>query len=649
MNGGKIRIDTELATDKFDRQIDALDRKIQQEENKKIEINAQIADVQKQLSNYDELKKKAEDYRWELEKLEKMPAQAKEMGMTLKTSEYLNRLSQARINYALISSELQQEAQAVEAVNARMSELNRKQQSINDEISYYKQKIESIKLQKHVSEVDAMKNSFSSVGNSVQSTINKVAKLALGIFGVRSAYMALRRASSELASYDAQYASNINYIRFALTQLIAPVLRWIVSMVATILGYINAIINALFGVNLFAKLGAGAKDFQKMKGGASGTAKAVKEISKQLAGFDEMNVLTDNSSGGGGGGGGGGATMPNFDLSALSAKQPAWLEWLVNNKDLILALMAGISAGLLAWKLGLSAILSLGIGVLVAGIVYAVQALVAYIKDPTWANFGKLITGIGTAIAGLGIIIAKVAGIAVGLPVIVAGVVIAIVGIIIKHWDTIQAYLQKGIDWLSEKSNWVREHLGNTIGNIYDLFVKIIQKILDWFDLTFKSLKGVLDGIIQFFKGVFTGQWSMAWEGIKKIVSNVWTWIKETIKTAFNVVVNAIDIGINAIKGFFNLMWTGIKAGASVAFDGIKAVFSGIVGWFGGIINSVIGKFREMGSLAGEVIGGAFRAVVNGVLRVIENVLNTPIRAINGLINTINAVPRNKFKQIKYI
>ncbi len=634
---GEITIGTTLSTDKFDRQIAQLEKKMKKEENKDITIQANISGLQQEINRYEDLRKEVENYRNEISKLEAIKAGAKERGMPLRPSEFLPAYQDAKDSYMRANSILQEQEAKINSIKNRVIELNAKHEEINSNISEYKQKIESIKMQQHVAQVDEMKNKFKGVGSTIQDAIGKVARLALGIFALRSAYMAVRQASSTLASYDKQYAANIEYIRYALAQAIAPVLRYIVNLAATLLGYINAILNAWFGINLFGK--ASAKDFQKMKVGASGAAKAAKEIRKQLAGFDEINMLSDQSDSGGGGGGGAGGAMPNFDLSALNGDVPEWLRWIIENKDLIFAVMAGIAAGLLAWKFGLDGIRALGIGVLVAGLVYAFQALVAYIKDPTWSNFGKLVTGIGTAIAGVGIIIAKVAGIAAGLPVIVVGIVIAIVGIIIKYWNEIQAFLQKGIDWLKDRADWIRNNLGDTIGNIYDLFVKNLQLILDWFDNTFKNMKNILDGLIQFVKGVFTGQWSMVWDGLKKIVGAVWDWIKNTIKTAFLLIVNIADQAINAVKGFFNLMWTGIKAGASAAWNFIKSIFGGIASWFGGVINNVINMFRNFGAKAGEVIGGAFRAAVNGVLRAIENILNSPIRAINSLINTINAVP----------
>ena len=390
--------------------------------------------------------------------------------------------------------------------------------------------------------------------------------------------MFLRRASSDLASYDQQYATNLEYIRYALTQMIAPVLRWIVQMAATLLGYINAIMQGWFGINLFSR--GSAKNFQKMKAGASGVSKAVKEIKKQLAGFDEINMLTDQSDTGTSAGAGG-VGMPSFDLSAMQGDVPPWLQWIIDNRDLILSILAGIAAGLLAIKLVAIGIQGLGIGVMVAGIVYTIQSLLKYLKDPSWENFGKVIQGIGIAIVGLGILIGNV-------PLIVAGAIVLIVGTIIKYWEQIKGFLQGGIDWLKGKSDWVHQMFGDTIGNIYDTFVENLQLILNWFDMTFTNIKRIFDGLIQFIKGVFTGDWQMAWEGVKKIFGAIWDWIKNTLKTV-------LQIAWNTVKG--------------------------------------------VASRVGETISNVFKAIVNGVLSGVERVLNSPIRAVNRLIGVINAVP----------
>lgn len=466
-------------------------------------------------------------------------------------------------------------------------------QDVQTELEKTKNKLISLKQQKdkatQPSGIVGMSDAFKTVNSSLQNAVSKATRLALGIFGIRSAYMALRRASSDLANYDKQYAANIEYIRYALTQMIAPVLKYIVSLAATLLNYINAILQGWFGINLFSN--ASAKSFKKMKqssGGIgksiSGASKAAKELKKQLAGFDEMNVLSDEKSksdgGGSSAGGGGGFTAPEFNLGGTQ-EIPEWLKWIIDNRDLILSILSGILAFIIAIKLGLGLIKALGIGVAIAGIVYAVQAIIAYLNDPSWKNFGKIIQGIGIAIIGLGIAF-------LGLPAVIVGAIVLIVGTIIKYWDQIKAFFQGGIDWLKEKSDWVRQTFGDTIGDIYDFIVTFSQDALDIFDAIFTTIKGVFDGIIKFISGVFSGDWEKAWEGIKEIFGSIWNGI---------------------VKIFTDI------------FDIIKT------------------KVVTVAKVTGSVIAGAFKAVVNSVLSNIETILNVPIGAINTLISVINSVP----------
>ena len=580
MEDGWITIGTELSTDKFDKQIADLEKKMQKEENKKIEYNTEInlreEQIQKAEVLFEKLPKSIDKVNMEMLELAKQMDSLKIDSPEFQSAEQkMQELQIKAIAYEDIWKRLPNEITRQEG---KIENLKNKHQEINQKISEYKQKIEGVKVQRQVSDVEKLKSGFNSVGSSIQNSIKNVARLALGIFGIRTAINVLSRASSNLASYDQQYAANIEYIRYALTQMIAPVLQWIVRLAATLLGYINAILQGWFGINLFSR--GSAKNFNKMKAGASGVSKAVKEIKKQLAGFDEMNVLQSNSSSGSGGGVGGVPT-PSFDLSSLQGEPPVWLKWIIDNKDLILSVLAGIAGALVAWKLGLSLIKSLGIGLMIAGVIYAIQGLIKYLKDPSWKNFGKIIQGIGVAVIGLGLLIG-------GLPVILTGAVVLIMGTIIKYWERIKAYLQQGINWLKGKSDWVHSMFGKTIGNIYDMFVKNLQLILNSFNSRFTMLKGIFDGLIKFIKGVFTGNWKQAWQGIRQIFSSVW---------------------------------------------------QGIMGIFTAKLSIMRNMVFTIASTTGNIISSVFKAVVNAVLRTIERVLNTPIRTINSLIGTINEVP----------
>lgn len=419
---------------------------------------------------------------------------------------------------------------------------------------------------------------INNVNGGLSDTVKKVARWSLALFGIRTAYNAIRGAMSTLSQYDTQMADNIEYIRYALASSLQPVIQTIINLVVRLLQYINYIAKAWTGKNLFKTADA----FKSAQKSASGVAKSAKEINKQLAGFDEMNVLSDTSSGGTGGTGGADITAPNIDLTGMQGEVPQWLKWIVDNKDLILAVMSGVATGLLAWKLGLSGIQSLGIGLAIAGIVYTIESIMAYLQDPSWENFGKIVTGIGLAVAGVAIIFGA-------WHVAIAGAMVAIIGIIISNWEKIKAFLQGGIDWLREQGKSILNKLfGNFLDPLYDAFVNNLQLILNFFDTTFTNAKKILDNIIEFVKNVFAGNWKGAWENIKNI--------------------------------FFAI------------FDTIKNYFFTV---FGIIKNTVVG----IAGTVGNILAGVFKAVVNGVMGAIESILNSPIRAVNRLIGVINKVP----------
>lgn len=587
MADGYITIETKLSTDKFDKQVIDLEKKIKNEENKaqlKLKAKLQAEDeLKRHKQAILEIEQEYEKTSQQVEHLQNiMSKQASGVSLTPQEFTDLQGSEKVIANNEKIGETLDKMYAKEVKLNNAVDRTSLAYSQIQSNVSGYKAKIESIKLQKQQSQVNEIKKGFDNVGKSVSSSIKHIGRLALGVLSVRSAYLLARQASSTLGQYDEQYATNLEYIRYLIAQTIAPALKYVVNLASTLLSYLNYILNAWFGITLFSK--NSAKNFMNAKNSTGGISKNTGKIKEDLqtTPFDEMNVLNDTSDSGSGGSSGGGAIAPSIDPSLFAGEVPDWLKWIADNKDLILSVMAGITAGLLAWKLGLDGIKALGIGLLIAGIVYTIQSLLEYLKDPSWENFGKIIQGIGLAILGVGVIIGSV-------PLMVAGAIVLIIGTIIKYWEQIKTFLQSGIDWLKgegrEIFNWL---FGDIFMPLYDGIVNILQDLLNWFNDIFTNIKNIFDNIIAFIKNVFTGNWKGAWENIKNIFISIWNIIKSTFFTVINVIKNVV-VGI--------------------------------------------------GQTVGNIIAGVFKAVVNAVLRTIESVLNAPIRAINRLIGVINNVP----------
>ena len=379
-----------------------------------------------------------------------------------------------------------------------------------------------------------IQKSIDNVGKSTSNTIKKVGKWALAIFGVRSAYMFVRQAASTLAQYNDQIATDLEYIRFALASSLQPVIEGLIQLVYKLLTYVNYIAYAWFRVDLFAN--ASSKAMEK-------GSKSAEKMKKSLAGFDEMNVLQDTSTSGTSG-----ATVPSVDLSQWQGEVPSWIQWIADNKDIVIAGLLGIAGGLTAISLGLKAIQGLGIGLILAGIVILIKGIVDFIKDPSWDNFLTILMGISLVVAGIAILMG-------GWIVALVALGVAIVAYVIKNWDKVKEILGKVGSW------------------IYD---KIIKPVGD------------------FFVGL--------WDGI-----------------------------VNGIKG---------------AVQWIKDAFSSVVSFFSNLISKIVNLFKTIGTKVGDAIGSAFKIVINGVLKAIENILNFPIKSINKLINVINKVPGINIKTL---
>ena len=76
----------------------------------------------------------------------------------------------------------------------------------------------------------------------------------------------------------------------------------------------------------------------------------------------------------------------------------------------------------------------------------------------------------------------------------------------------------------------------------------------------YESIKRILQGIIDFIAGVFTGDWSRAWNGIKNILVGIFDGLLGIVKIPLNGIIGFLNIIIGAI----NTLIRGINA---ISFD----------------------------------------------------------------------------------
>lgn len=154
-------------------------------------------------------------------------------------------------------------------------------------------------------------NNIKNMGSGIKTSLKNVVKYAAALFSLRSIYTTLSSsANSWLSSQNAgaqQLSANIEYMKYAMGSVFAPVIEYVINLVYKLMKAIQSLVYAFSGINIFAK--ATASSMNK-------TASSANKASKSLAGVhNEINNVSENDNGSGSG-----TTNPSFDLSGIDSQ-----------------------------------------------------------------------------------------------------------------------------------------------------------------------------------------------------------------------------------------------------------------------------------------------------------------------------------------
>lgn len=368
---------------------------------------------------------------------------------------------------------------------------------------------------------------FLDMGKGIQNVTKKLGKMALAIFGIRSAYMFIRNSINTLANEDAQLKADIDYIKTAIAYSIEPLVRGIINLVKTLSTYIAYIIKVWTGRNIFENANKSLKN----------TNAQANKLKKTLAGFDEMNVLSDQN----GAGGTTNAYAADINMPTDEEMEGTFIGWIAKNKDIVISALAAIGAAITALKLGtllqnLELFSSLplwklvgGLALVLVGLGIAIKGVIDFINDPSWQNFLTILEGIALVVAGIAVLMG-------GWIVALVALGVAIVAYVIKNWNKVKEILGSIGGWIYDK---IIVPVGTFFANLWNGFTEGASK-------AWEGIKNIFSTVAEFFGKIFT----KAWEKVKAVFSTggkIFTGIKDGIVNAFKKIVNAIIDGLNKV------------------------------------------------------------------------------------------------------
>ena len=130
----------------------------------------------------------------------------------------------------------------------------------------------------------------------------------------------------------------------------------------------------------------------------------------------------------------------------------------------------------------------------------------------------------------------------------------------------------------------------------------------------------VIQGIANLFIGIFTGNWSRAWQGIKQIFSGVWTAIKGVFSIAFNSIKTGLAVGLGVLKSLWTVAWNAIGAVASSIWNRIKSIVSGAINGVKGALSGGVNGIKALWSAGWNAMKTAVSTAWNGMSSFIRGI-----------------------------
>lgn len=405
----------------------------------------------------------------------------------------------------------------------------------------------------------------------------------------------------------------------------------VIQVINTILAGLQKVANAflqltrlLFGDAGSSSAGQAAESAEELASGygsaadsaedmAGSTAKAAKEAQKMLAPFDEITRLNENnssaggragSSGGYGGGLAGGIDLGDYPITgniideispkvqAIADKIKAFLEPL-KNIDFGPLRKSISTLGSVFKDLGKVISKSLEwawFNILVPLSEWTIEEFAPAVVELLASAFSMLTQILEPLIAGFQILFEKMQPIFswIGDTVIF---ILQQVGMLFQEIGAV--FAEKG-----PQIEQIFTSIGNTISAVWSVSKPILTDIKTFIGKLFSEIVGVigdaigiaidiLDGLLKFISGLFTDDWSTAWEGIVEIFSTIWDTICGIASSVWGTLTAIFTMIGNMIKG----IWNGVKTTTVDIWNSIveflKAPINAIIGFINGLVSGI--------------------------------------------------------------
>lgn len=241
------------------------------------------------------------------------------------------------------------------------------------------------------------------------------------------------------------------------------------------------------------------------------------------------------------------------------------------------------------------------------------------------SNLPTIIAGAKAAFTSFGAVIGGISAPVVAVIAVVAALVAAFVDLwrtnedfrnkITAIWEQIKSIFSGFCQGIVDRINALGfdfKNITEVIKAVWDGLCKFLKPIFEGqfqqIANTFKAVTDIILSILDIFVGIFTGDWSRVWDGIKGIFSAVWNFIKDTLKNALNMICGIFGTDLGEVKEFWVNVWTSIK-------NFFVNIWNGIKNFVSTVLNAIKNFFTTIWTGIKNFFVGIWTAIYNSVAR----------------------------------
>lgn len=189
------------------------------------------------------------------------------------------------------------------------------------------------------------------------------------------------------------------------------------------------------------------------------------------------------------------------------------------------------------------------------------------------------------------------------------------------------------------------------VATLVSHLVPVIQRLLPIVTGVFQGISQAIQGamkmvqgIIQTVMGVITGNWSMAWDGIKLVVSGAWDAMLGVVTTVTGAISGVIEAVLGAIDALWGTIWAGIQQFFQNTWDTLAGIvdtaLGGIFGFIGDTLGSISSAWSEGWEGIKQMLSDAWSAMESKV-RDVGGAIMGYLRDLPGRIKRIFSGAKN--------